>query len=316
MYRVSDLYREHGKALSLEIIAGKEGLQHKIKVPEVHRPGLALTGYLKHHASKRILVFGKVEMEYLRDLTASIRHKLIKDLLQLPTPAVIVARQYKPTLELISVCNEMDIPLFRTRMTTMELMNKLSVFLNEEFSPSITCHGTLVEIYGVGVLIQGASSVGKSEAALGLIERGHRLVSDDVVRIRNRENCYLEGSGAELTRYHMEIRGIGIVNVANLYGAVCVRDYKNVEVVVQLEAWDDNHFYDRVGMEEPVLDILGLKIPFHTLPVKPGRDVVLLLETIALNHRLKMMGYNSAKEFNSKLIETMAKKQRKVPRSQ
>ncbi|MCX6994914.1 MAG: hypothetical protein NTY13_03725 [Chlamydiae bacterium] len=124
MYRVSDLYREHGKALSLEIIAGKEGLQHKIKVPEVHRPGLALTGYLKHHASKRILVFGKVEMEYLRDLTASIRHKLIKDLLQLPTPAVIVARQYKPTLELISVCNEMDIPLFRTRMTTMELMNK------------------------------------------------------------------------------------------------------------------------------------------------------------------------------------------------
>jgi len=315
LYLVKDLYNAHGIALSLEIIAGKEGLQHKIKVPEVHRPGLALTGYLKHHAGKRILVFGKVEMEYLRDLSAPVRLKRIKDLLQLPTPAVIVARRYKPTPELISVCNEMKIPLFRTKMPTMELMNKLAVFLNEEFSPSITCHGTLVEIYGVGVLIQGASSVGKSEAALGLIERGHRLVSDDVVRVRNRENCYLEGSGAELTRYHMEIRGIGIVNVANLYGAVCVRDYKNVEVVVQLEAWDDNHFYDRVGMDEAVLDILGIKIPFHILPVKPGRDVVLLLETIALNHRLKMMGYNSAKEFNSKLMETIAKKQRKVSRS-
>lgn len=312
MYLVDDLFNEHGKSLGLEVIAGSSGLKRAIKVPEVHRPGLALAGYLKHHAGKRILVFGKVEMEYLRDLLPEVRVSRLKELLKLPTPAVIVARRYKPTLELISLCNEMNIPIFRTKMATMALMNKLSVLLNEEFSPSIICHGTLVEIYGVGVLIQGASAVGKSEAALGLIERGHRLVSDDVVRIRKRENCYLEGSGAELTRYHMEIRGIGIVNVANLYGAVCVRDYKNVEIVVQLEVWDDNHFYDRVGMDESLLDILGLKIPFHTLPVKPGRDVVLLLETIALNHRLKMMGYNSAKEFNSKLLETIAKKHRKA----
>lgn len=311
MYLVEDLFHEHGKSLGLEVIAGSAGLSRPIKVPEAHRPGLGLAGYLKHHAGKRILVFGKVEMEYLRDLSPDIRSTRIKDLLKLPTPAVIVARRYRPTDELLDICNELNIPLFRTKMATMALMNKLSVLLNEEFSPSIVCHGTLVEIYGVGVLIQGASAVGKSEAALGLIERGHRLVSDDVVRIRKRENLYLEGSGAELTRYHMEIRGIGIINVANLYGAVCVRDYKNVEVVVQLEVWDDNHFYDRVGMDEQTVDILGLRIPFHMLPVKPGRDVVLLLETIALNHRLKMMGYNSAKEFNSKLLETIAKKQRK-----
>ena len=311
MYLVDDLFREHGKSLGLEMMAGSEGLSRTIKVPEIHRPGLGLAGYLRHHVSRRILIFGKVEMEYLKDLPENLCIERLEALLKLPTPCCLVARRYRPNPELISLCNKLSVPLFRTKMTTMTLINKLSAILNEEFSPSIICHGTLVEIFGVGVLIQGASSVGKSEAALGLIERGHRLVSDDVVRIRKRENFFLEGSGAELTRYHMEIRGIGIINVANLYGAVCVRDYKNVEIVVQLEVWDDNHFYDRVGLEDQHVDILGLKIPFHTLPVKPGRDVVLLLETIALNHRLKMMGYNSAKEFNSKLLETIAKKQKK-----
>lgn len=311
MYLVEDLCREHSKPLGLEIIAGSQGLSRPIKVPEVHRPGLSLAGYLKNHTAQRLLVFGRVEMEYLKDLPEKLRLERLRELLKLPTPAVIVARRYRPSKELIAICNETGVPLFRTPMATMEFMNKLSMILMEEFSPSIISHGTLVEIFGVGVLIQGASSVGKSEAALGLIERGHRLVSDDVVRIRRRENIYLEGSGAELTRYHMEIRGIGIINVANLYGAVCVRDHKNVEVVVQLEVWDDNSFYDRAGIEEQYIDILGLKVSFHTLPVKPGRDVVLLLETIALNHRLKAMGYNSAKEFNSKLLETIAKKQKK-----
>ncbi len=151
-------------------------------------------------------------------------------------------------------------------------------------------------------IIQGDSAVGKSEAALGLIERGHRLISDDIVKVKKREGSHLEGSGAELTRHHMEIRGIGIINVANLYGAVCVRDYKSIDIVVKLESWDDQNFYDRVGLDEKYCDILGVKLPFHILPVKPGRDVVLLLETIALNHRLKGMGYHSAREFNSKLL--------------
>jgi HPr kinase/phosphorylase len=185
----------------------------------------------------------------------------------------------------------------------------MTFLLNEEFSPTVTCHGTLVEAFGVGVLIQGDSSVGKSEAALGLIERGHRLISDDVVRIRLREGPYLEGSGPQLTRHLMEIRGIGIINVAHLYGAVCVRDSKAIDLIVKLENWDDKRFYDRVGLEEKYRDILEVKIPYHVLPVKPGRDVVLLVETIALNHRLKGMGYNSAKEFNVKLLETIKKKQ-------
>jgi HPr kinase/phosphorylase len=272
-----------------------------------------LSGYLKGHAGKRILIFGRVEIEYLRDLTPDVCKERLQALLcsSSATPAVIIARRYRPPKQLVALCDKNSIPLFRASMTTMKLLSKLTILLNEEFAPSINCHGTLVEVFGVGVLIQGDSSVGKSEAALGLIERGHRLITDDIVKVKKREGDYLEGFGAELTRHHMEIRGIGIINVANLYGAVCVRDHKSIDIVVKLEAWDDHNFYDRVGIDEKSCDILGIKLPYHILPVKPGRDVVLLLETIALNHRLKRMGYNSAKEFNSKLLEMIALKQKK-----
>lgn len=310
MYRVEDFYHRHGKRLGLELIAGKSGIRRVIKVPEAHRPGLSLGGYLKSHAFKRILLFGKIEIEYLRDLEPEVRVKRLEDVLTSATPAVIVTRGCRPPKELIALCEQKKMPLMRASLPTMDLLGKLLILLHEEFARSISCHGTLVEVFGVGVLIKGDSSVGKSEAALGLIERGHRLISDDVVRVKKREGSYLEGSGAELTRHHMEIRGIGIINVANLYGAVCVRDQKSIDIVVELEEWDDEHFYDRVGLDEKRCDILGIKIPYHVLPVKPGRDVVLLLETIALNHRLKGMGYNSAKEFNAKLLETMSEKTR------
>jgi HPr kinase/phosphorylase len=307
MYRVQNLYEQHGEILSLELIAGEEGLNRRIRVAEVHRPGLALSGYLKGHACKRLLVFGKVEIEYLKSLDHDIRIVRLEEMLKSDlVPALIVARRYRAPRELIEICRRHQIPLFRSELTTMNLLSKLTVVLTAEFAPSVTCHGTLVEVFGVGVLIQGDSSVGKSEAALGLIERGHRLISDDIVKVVKREDSYLEGFGAELTRHHMEIRGIGIINVAHLYGVVCVRDYKSIDIVVRLEAWDDNSFYDRIGTEDHYMEILGVEIPFHILPVKPGRDVVLLLETIALNHRLKGMGYNSAKEFRSKLLEQTA----------
>ncbi len=314
MYQVEDLYNQHGETLGLELIAGKDGLKRAIRVPEAHRPGLSLSGYLKGHAGKRLMVFGKVEVEYIRDLKPTTRLKRLRSILATPCPAVIVARRYRAPKELIEICEAQGTPLFRASMTTMNLLSKLTVLLTEEFAPSMNCHGTLVEVFGVGVLIQGDSSVGKSEAALGLIERGHRLISDDIVKVRKREGSYLEGFGAELTRHHMEIRGIGIINVAHLYGAVCVRDYKSIDLAVKLEEWDDDTFYDRVGIDEKFCDILGTKLPFHVLPVKPGRDVVLLLETIALNHRLKGMGYNSAKEFNAKLLDMLSKKQKKPGR--
>lgn len=302
MYCVKDLYEKYGTRLDLTLTAGEKGLNRQIKVPEVQRPGLTLSGYLKHQAVKRILIFGRVEIQYLADLSAKERKERLKDVVTDRTPAVIVARRHKPPKELLALCKEQAIPLFRTGLSTMNLLSKLMLLLAEEFSRSMTCHGTLVEVFGVGVLIQGDSAIGKSETALGLIERGHRLVSDDVVKVTRRETN-LEGSGASLIRHHMEIRGIGIINVAHLYGVVCVRNEKSIDLVVRLETWKDDYFYDRVGLEERFTSLLDIKLPFHILPVKPGRDVVLLLETIALNHRLKNMGYNSAKDFSDKVME-------------
>jgi HPr kinase/phosphorylase len=311
MYLVDDLYKQHGEKLGLELTAGKKGLKRRIKVPEAHRPGLGLTGYLKSHAGKRILIFGKVEIEYVRHLDPKLRNQRLRELLALATPAAIVGRRYRPPKELIDLCDELNVPLFRASMKTMTLLNKLTYILTEEFAPSLSCHGTLVEVFGVGLVIQGDSAVGKSEAALGLIERGHRLISDDIVKVKKREGSYLEGSGVDLIRHHMEIRGIGIINVADLYGAVCIREKKSIDVVVKLEVWNEEKFYDRLGIDQNYCDILGIRVPYHELPVKPGRDVVLLLETVALNHRLKEMGYNSAKEFNNKLLQAIAGKQKR-----
>lgn len=311
MYLVQHLYEQHGKYLGLNLIAGAVGLTRRINKAEVQRPGLSLTGYLKGFVSARILLIGKQEIEFLRELDSEVRRGRLKAILTPSTPAVVIARGGKPPKELVTLCEELRIPLFSASATATNLLSRITFLLLEEFCPTATLHGTLVEVFGVGVLIQGESSVGKSEAALGLIERGHRLISDDVVRIKKKEGSYLEGSGPELTRHLMEIRGIGIINVAHLYGAVCVRPDKGVDLIVKLEEWDDQHFYDRVGLDEKFIDILGISVPYHLLPVKPGRDVVLLLETIALNHRLKDMGYNSAKEFNAKLLETIARKQKK-----
>ncbi|MCE2983902.1 MAG: HPr(Ser) kinase/phosphatase [Parachlamydia sp.] len=205
----------------------------------------------------------------------------------------------------------MGVPLFRTALSTMNLINQLTVLLADDFAPSISCNGTLVEVYGIGVLIQGDSAVGKSEAALGLIERGHRLVSDDVIKVKKKEGCYLEGSSAAITKHHMEIRGIGIINIAYLFGAVCVRNQKRIDIVVRLEEWQDDFFYDRMGLDEKKTKILGIDLPYLILPVKPGRDVALLIETIALNQRLKGMGYHSAQEFTTKVLELTSIKSKK-----
>lgn len=312
MYLVEDLFRNHKERLCLEIIAGSRGISRQIKVPEAQRPGLSLSGYLKSHADNRILIFGKVELNYLKDLDAKTRIQRLNPLLHAQnTPAIVIGRSYRPPKELIKICEEKNIPVLRTTLPTMNILSKLIILLHEEFAPVTSRHGTLLEVFGVGVLIEGDSSVGKSEAALGLIERGHRLISDDIVQLKKRDDNYLEGFCSELTKHHLEIRGIGIINVANLYGVVCVRDRKSINIVVRLEQWDDTRFYDRVGLEEQMCDILGVQLPHHLLPVKSGRDVVLLLETIALNHSLKTMGYNSAKEFQNRLTAAIESKVRR-----
>ena len=310
-FRIQDLLKEHGKALGLFVDRPQEGMSKRITVPEIQRPGLSLTGYVKRKFNKRILLFGRIELEYLRDLSALQRKQRLEDVVTQDNPAVIVARNQRPPKELKEICQRLKIPLLRSGEKTMALMSRLTLILSEFFSPVESVHGTLVEVFGIGVLIQGDSSVGKSEAALGLIERGHRLVSDDVVHLRKKDDRYLEGSGPELTRHLLEIRGIGIINIAHLYGAVSIRQNVRVEMIMDLEEWNDEHYYDRVGLEEKFKEILDLHVPSYVLPVKPGREVALLIETTVLNHRLKEMGYHSAKEFNIKLLETIAKRQRK-----
>lgn len=311
MYLVQDFVTQYGKSLGLELIAGRAGLSRHIKKPEVQRPGLSLTGFLLGHVSNRILVIGRQETYYLQTLDLPLQLERLKALFTPGTPAVIVARGCRIPKEWIEFCDQIKLSLFRATSNATNLVSRLTFCLLEQFCPSVTLHGTLVEVFGVGLLIQGESSVGKSEAALGLIERGHRLISDDFVRVKKKQDSYLVGTGPDLSRHLMEIRGIGIINVAHLYGAVCVRPDKGLDIVVKLEEWDDQHFYDRVGLDEKFIDVLGVSLPYHLLPVKPGRDVVLLLETIALNHRLKDMGYNSAKEFNAKLLEALARRPKK-----
>jgi len=311
---VYDVFTKYQDTLDLRLIKAAELTKKKIRSPEVERPGLALAGYLKGHVPARVLLFGRVEIEYLNDLHKNLRSERLQGLLSKKNPFVIIGDGLEAPPELQDMCQQLAIPLMGSTQETMHLFNQLTTILGDEFSPYVSCHGTLVETFGLGLLIQGDSSIGKSEAALGLIERGHRLISDDIVRIKKREGGYLEGYGPELTRHLLEIRGIGIINVAHMYGAVCVSAKQRIDLIVKLEEWDDTHFYDRVGLEEKYYDILGVKVLHHILPVKPGRDVILLLETIILNHRLKGMGYHSAKEFNVKLLETIAKreKERKV----
>ncbi len=307
---IEDLLSSEVAHLDLELMHGNDWLRREISLAEVHRPGLALTGFLKKFAFDRILVFGNSELLFLSNLDPSVQKARLDAILTEKTPVVIVAGRQPLPPAVREICKQKGVPLLRTGKATTEFIASVSVYLAEAIAPTTSCHGTLVEAFGVGVLIQGESSIGKSEAALGLIERGHRLISDDVVKLKKRKDGTILGTGSELNKHVMEIRGIGIINVAHLYGAVCVRDHKSLDVIVKLEEWDDQVFYDRIGLDEKFLEILGENIPYHILPVKPGRDVVLLIETIVLNHRLKSMGYHSAKEFNVKLLETISRKQK------
>lgn len=308
MYLVQDFYEAYKECLGLQLVAGSAGLSRKIFVPEAHRPGLGLAGFMTANAKKRFIIFGKAEIDYLDSLADNIQNIRMEALLSSKTPAVIITRNFRPPLVVKKHCEKFKIPLFRVKERTMIFLHRLTILLGELFAPCMHVHGSLIEVFGVGLLIMGRSGVGKSEAALGLIERKHRLVSDDLVKIKRLENNLLVGSGVEITRHHMEIRGIGIINIANLYGIVSVREKVNIDIVVELEVWNDENEYDRIGLEDKSISFLNVMVPYHLLPIKPGRDVSLLLETIVLHHRLKEMGYNSAKELRGKLQESIQKK--------
>jgi len=306
--RVGYFYEKMRDELRLSLQAGQRGMNRRIKVAEVERPGLAITGFFDYFAARRIQVIGKVEIFYLRSLTSEVRRERIRRLMEHNVPCLIVARNYRPPAELVEEADSYNVPLFRSPMITMNLVNRLTLFLDEEFAPTVSIPGNMMEVFGVGVLMRGKGGVGKSETSLGLIEKGHRLITDDIVRIRLREGRYLVGTGAELTRHHMEIRGLGIINVQALFGAVCFTAEAPIDMVVTLERWDPEKEYERLGIEEETISILGKPVPHLLIPVRVGRDIVLMVETAALNHRLKATGYNPAKELNEKLMSLMTKR--------
>ncbi len=306
---VSKFYKEMKDRLKLKLISGEKGMERMIKVAELNRPGLALAGYFEYFAKKRVQVLGKVEISYMNSLSKRMRFQKVRQIFGESIPCVIVTRHFVVPPELIAVSKEMAIPVFRSHLITMNLINAATDYLEDEFAPSTMLSGNFLEVYGMGVLIRGKSGVGKSECALALIKRGHRLITDDVVKVRVVEGKNLVGSGAALTRHHMEIRGLGIINVETLFGAGCVRDEKRVDLMITLEEWNSKKEYERLGLVDKTANILGIKIPSLILPVRPGRDIALLVETASLNQRLKGMGYHSAQDLNRKLLESMEKQQ-------
>jgi len=305
--RVEEFYQLTKDKLKLRLVAGGKGLKCRIMAPELNRPGLALAGYFDYFASRRPQVLGMVEINYLHSMDVTLRRRRIRELLKRRVPCVIVARNYRPPTELLEEAEREGVSLFRSSMVTMSLINKATIFLEDEFSPSTSMVADLLEVFGVGILICGKSAVGKSECALGLITRGHRLIADDVVKIQLRGGTYLIGTGAVIVKHHVEIRGLGIINVQDLYGATCIKDSQEVELVVTLEEWDSNKEYERLGLEDRTIEILGQSLPHLIIPVRPGRDIVLLLEAAALNQRLKKMGKHAAKALDRDLIDVMKK---------
>lgn len=295
--------REHND-LGLRCIAGRQGLDREITVPDLNRPGLVLSGFIDKFGFERIQIFGRGESAYLEKLAEEGRSDSIRQLFEKDIPCAIFTHDIYPTQDMLRIAQETNTPLLQTSQATSEFTSRLLRALGNVFARRITSHGVLVEVFGIGVFITGDSGVGKSEAALELIHRGHRLVADDSVEIRNISGNVLIGSGANRDLgHHMEIRGLGIINVSHLFGVGAIRDTKRIELVVELENWDSDKVYDRFGAEEQTTEILGIKVPYLLVPVKPGRNIPIIIETAAMNERLKKRGYFSAKEFNQSVMK-------------
>ncbi|MBQ9495906.1 MAG: HPr kinase/phosphorylase [Treponema sp.] len=290
-------------ALNLTCIAGRRGLPRLLSVPDINRPGLALTGFYESFAYQRVQLFGHGEVAYLNKLHESGSTATLKALFKYDIPCCVFSYSLKPPEEFLAIAENMSCPILQTSLESTEFLSRLVRVLSNIFAPKKTMHGVLVEVSGMGILLIGHSGVGKSEIALTLIERGNRLVADDIIELRCVNGNTLFGQGANtLISHHMEIRGLGIINVAQLYGVGAVRNQKEVQLVVKLEDWDPNKTYDRLGTDQKYTDILGVKIPFIEIPVRPGRNLPVIIETAAMNERLKRMGYNSARDFNQNVL--------------
>jgi HPr kinase/phosphorylase len=298
-----DLDLKEQNALNLRCLGGRKGLPREITTPDLNRPGLALSGFYESFAWNRLQIFGRGENAYLKMLEEEGRTETLQKLFTYPIPCCIFTHNIPPGKHFSAAAEAADCPILQTDLPSSEFSSRVIRVLSDIFAPQTTVHGVLVEVYGIGILIVGDSGVGKSETALELVERGHRLVADDVVEIRCVNGAMLLGQGAnKVIGHHMEIRGLGIINVTHLFGVGAIRDKKQIQLVCNLEEWDSTKVYDRIGTEELTTEILGVRVAKLEIPVKPGRNIPIIIETAAMNERLKKMGYHSAKEFNQNVL--------------
>ena len=304
--RVETLLQEVGKALSLRLVSGEAGLRNEIAEPDLNRPGLALSGFLDYFPSARLQVIGKTEVTFWKSLDPETRRRRLEAIFNSFKPVgFIFSHDQEPPPDLVEMAAEKTVPVLATPIPTTKFLSELMIYLEEKFAPSVTMHGCLMEVFGVGVLLLGESGIGKSECALALLDKGHRLCADDVVEIRRTPEKSVLGTAARQLRYHMEIRGLGIVDIQGLFGARAVRDRKLVELVVKLDPWDPAKRYDRTGLERKTHTILDVELPMHELPVQAGRNMAVLVEMAAMNWRLKQAGINSAERFNEQILQEL-----------
>ncbi|HYJ80527.1 MAG TPA: HPr(Ser) kinase/phosphatase [Longimicrobiaceae bacterium] len=302
---VDELLRTKKDSLALELLTDGRGLQREVRTPDISSPGLVLTGYTERFPADRMQVLGETEISFLESLDDDRRHGAIEAFLSFTIPVIFITKSQEAPEPLLELANQIGTPVIRTELKTAEFYTRIKPFLEERFAPTTTMHGSLADVYGVGLLFVGSSGVGKSEAVLDLVERGHRLVADDLVYVSRRGHEILIGKGHDEQRHHMEIRGVGIIDVQKLFGIRAIRLQKRIEVVVQLEVWDVDAQYDRTGLDPTYIDVLGVQIPQVTIPLVPGKNITVVCEVVAMNHLLKYSGVDSAADFNRRLQARM-----------
>ena len=303
---IQEILDEEEAGLDLEILAGAGGLNNVIKVPRIQKPGLALAGYSSSLHPDRVQVLGSTELSFLSSMSKGQATEHLQQILARKLSCLIVTKDQDVPSYLIEQAEDFNTPLLRTRHLSSSFISLITKFLEERLLPTSTLHGVLIDVLGIGVLLQGKSGIGKSECALELILRGYRLVADDVIKVRLKLPSVIFGEGMDLLHYHMEIRGLGILNIKHLFGVAAIRERKKIDMVIKLVPWDDGKEYDRLGLEEQTFNIHGVELPYMQIPVGPGRNAGTIVEVAARNQLLKEMGYHSAREFQDLLETRMA----------